>query len=299
MDRQKSFSAYWLLSVLSGFLLAGVAVVGVVTTVRGSNVFERDLGNGTLGQALMVPVLMCAALLAWSLLGERRRSVSRESHLAATNVELLRKEVFLEKQAITDALTGLYNRRYLYERLGSELRRAQRYNRPLSVILVDLDHFKGVNDEYGHQHGDVVLARFGRLLVESLREPDVPCRYGGEEFAVILPETGPEQAMAVAEKLRRRLKERDVVDDLGENVITISRHREEGGRRSLRGEERRTRPRGGSRGRAGRGARPHARPDGLALSQSCAHSSPRVGASARPAPKLPQSALGSRLAIVD
>jgi diguanylate cyclase (GGDEF)-like protein len=222
MDRQKSFSAYWLLSVLSGFLLTGVAVIGVVTTVRDSNVFERDLGNGTLGQALMVPVLMCAALLAWSLLGERRRSVSRESRLAATNVELLRKEVFLERQVMTDPLTGLYNRRYLYERLGTELRRAQRYHRPLSLILVDLDHFKGVNDEYGHQQGDVVLARFGRLLVESLREPDVACRYGGEEFAVILPETDPDQAIAVAEKLRRRLKERDVVDDLGENVITIS-----------------------------------------------------------------------------
>jgi diguanylate cyclase (GGDEF)-like protein len=222
MGRPKSFSPYWLLSVLTGFLLAGVAVVGIVTTVRGSNVFERDLGELTLGQALMAPVLMCAALLAWSLVGERRRSVSRESHLAAANVELLRKEVFLEKQAITDPLTGLYNRRYLYERLGTELRRAQRYNRPLSLILIDLDHFKGVNDEHGHQHGDIVLARFGHLLVESLREPDTACRYGGEEFSVILPETNADQAMAVAEKLRRRLKERDVVDDLGENGITIS-----------------------------------------------------------------------------
>jgi diguanylate cyclase (GGDEF)-like protein len=222
MSRPKGFSLYWLLSVLTGSVLAGVAIVGVVTTVRGSNVFERDLGEGTLGQALMLPVLMCAALLAWSLVGERRRSVSREGNLEATNAELLRKEVFLERQAITDSLTGLYNRRYLYERLGAELRRAQRYNRPLSVILIDLDHFKGVNDERGHQHGDVVLARFGRLLVESLRESDVPCRYGGEEFAVILPETDSDQAVAVAEKLRRRLKERDVVADLGENVVTIS-----------------------------------------------------------------------------
>jgi diguanylate cyclase (GGDEF)-like protein len=218
MERWRSLSPYWFLSALSGSLLALVAVAALATSARGSNVFEQDLGSTTVGQAFLPVVLACAVVLAWALVLERRRGVSREDHLAAANVELLRKDISIEKQAVMDPVTGLYNRRFLYERLGGELRRAERYGRPLSLILLALEHFRGTDDN----QTDLNLSQFSRVLSESLREPDTPCRYGGEEFAVVLPETGPEQALAVAEKLRQRLNEVKFTSDLGGDPMTIS-----------------------------------------------------------------------------
>ena len=222
MERLKSQSPHWFVSVLAGLSLASVAFVGLATSVRGSSVFERELGGITLGQALLPVVIACGLLLTWALIGERRHAVSREHRLAAANVELLRKEVTLEKQAVTDPLTGLYNRRFLYERLGGELRRAQRYGRSVSLILLDLDRFEEISDEHGHPRGDLILSRFGRILSDSLREPDIPCRYGGEQFAVVLPETGPDRALAVAKKLRLSLKKGQLAADLGGDAMTIS-----------------------------------------------------------------------------
>jgi diguanylate cyclase (GGDEF)-like protein len=218
MERWRSLSPYWFLSALSGSLLALVAVIAVATSVRGSNVFEDELGNTTVGQAFLPVVIACAIVLAWALVVERRRGISREDNLAAANVELLRKDISLEKQAVTDSVTGLYNRRYLYERLGTELRRAQRYRRPVSLILLDLGQFKGADD----QLAEPMLSRFARIINESLREPDTPCRYGGEEFAVVLPETGPGEALAVAEKLRQSLKAGSPASGSGGGALTIS-----------------------------------------------------------------------------
>jgi diguanylate cyclase (GGDEF)-like protein/putative nucleotidyltransferase with HDIG domain len=108
-----------------------------------------------------------------------------------------------ERESLTDSLTSLPNRRYFLEIMERELTRSQRTHRPLSLINVDLDHFKTINDEYGHPKGDDILRNFARVLKEQIRSIDLPVRYGGEEFMVLLPDTDKEGAVMVAEKIRR------------------------------------------------------------------------------------------------
>ena len=117
----------------------------------------------------------------------------------------------LEEQSITDGLTGLKNRRFFDERLHEEFRRAQRYGDTLSLIMIDLDHFKEVNDRHGHQAGDVVLREAGALIRATIRDPDICARYGGEEFAVILPKTHMSGALVVAERIWKELGAREYV----------------------------------------------------------------------------------------
>ena len=114
----------------------------------------------------------------------------------------------LEEQSITDGLTGLKNRRLFDERLEEEFQRAHRYNDPVSLIMIDLDHFKQVNDRHGHPMGDQVLREAAGCIRASVRDPDICARYGGEEFAVILPKTHVAGAMAVAERIWRELGKR-------------------------------------------------------------------------------------------
>jgi diguanylate cyclase (GGDEF)-like protein len=115
---------------------------------------------------------------------------------------LQQREQKLQEQAISDPLTGLYNRRYLSEFLPRELARSGRNATPVAVILMDLDQFKRVNDSFGHEAGDIVLNAVGNLLKGKVRGSDIACRYGGEEFALILPETGAEPAARRAEDIR-------------------------------------------------------------------------------------------------
>ncbi len=108
----------------------------------------------------------------------------------------------MEQQSITDSLTGIKTRRFFLEALSQEWKRASRSGRPFSVVLVDLDKFKDVNDTLGHLEGDLVLARVGRLLEQKCRQSNVVARYGGDEFVILMPETGVEQAMILSERLR-------------------------------------------------------------------------------------------------
>ncbi len=108
----------------------------------------------------------------------------------------------LQQQSITDGLTGIKTRRFFWEALSSEWKRASRSGRPFSVVLIDLDKFKEVNDGLGHLEGDLVLARVGRLLEQKCRQSNVVARYGGDEFIILMPETGVEQAQILAERLR-------------------------------------------------------------------------------------------------
>lgn len=120
--------------------------------------------------------------------------------LALANLRL--KEA-LRNQAIRDPLTGLFNRRYLEESLEREMARCQRKDQPLAVLMLDIDHFKSFNDTNGHPGGDALLAEFGRLLQSKCRADDIACRYGGEEFTVILPEASLALALERAEEIRR------------------------------------------------------------------------------------------------
>lgn len=127
-----------------------------------------------------------------------------------------------ERSAITDDLTSLYNRRHFQSALDIELRRSRRYASAMSLLMLDLDTFKSVNDLYGHPFGDRVLERTGRILRMAVRESDVPCRVGGEEFAVLLPETDRLGAHAVAERVRRRLEGDFAANHLGGRLVAMT-----------------------------------------------------------------------------
>jgi diguanylate cyclase (GGDEF)-like protein len=118
----------------------------------------------------------------------------------------------LEQETITDPLMGIHNRRYLENRLEEEVARSTRYGLPLSVLLLDIDHFKKINDTYGHQTGDGVLNTLGRLIDSSIRESDIVARYGGEEILVIAPHTAVIGAGLLAERLRWLVEKAAVAD---------------------------------------------------------------------------------------
>ncbi len=143
--------------------------------------------------------------------------------LACTKIEgshLFRKMKML---SIKDELTGLYNRRYLFSRGKQELSKARRYNSPLSVVILDIDDFKKINDSYGHAAGDLVLEILAQKCLEALRSIDVACRYKGEELVLLLPETGPQDAKIVAERLRKVIASTPVTLKEGQKLnITAS-----------------------------------------------------------------------------
>lgn len=131
-----------------------------------------------------------------------RRMLQHLSPTLSSALQKARDHVKLERLATTDGLTALYNHRYFHERLQQEYLRAYRLKERLALLFVDVDHFKSINDAFGHLYGDEVLARIAEVLRTGVREIDVAARYGGEEFAIILPEASSEEALAIGERVR-------------------------------------------------------------------------------------------------
>lgn len=151
-----------------------------------------------------------------------REAVTTLARQAATSISNAYLHQSMETMATTDGLTGLYNHRYFQGKLIEEIERVARNQQPVSIVLIDIDHFKKVNDTYGHPVGDVVLKGLGKLFTESVRTIDTAARYGGEEFVLILPEADRKGAKELAERIRKNAKRMKFrVDDV-ELRITIS-----------------------------------------------------------------------------
>jgi diguanylate cyclase (GGDEF)-like protein len=125
----------------------------------------------------------------------------------------LQRIIILEEENITDPLIGIYNRRYMDKRLEEEFMRAKRYNLPLSLLLIDIDYFKKVNDTFGHQVGDQVLRQWGGLILSEVRASDIVARYGGEEILVIASGTDLKAAYSLAERIRKTIETHEIPKD--------------------------------------------------------------------------------------
>jgi diguanylate cyclase (GGDEF)-like protein len=150
----------------------------------------------------------------------RLKRVVNERQLTKERIHMLKR---LQRLAITDALTALYNSRHFYSQIELEVGRSNRYQHPLSLLLLDIDHFKDFNDTFGHLEGNKVLQRIGGVIRSCLRKMDSAYRYGGEEFTVILPETSIEEAEVVAHRIRNAIAEEVFTPVPGKEVsVTVS-----------------------------------------------------------------------------
>jgi diguanylate cyclase (GGDEF)-like protein len=191
--------------------------------------FGRRLG----GSVALLPLRHAEGLAGFLCLGSRdpRRFQTGQAsdflaHLASVAAVCLENAVNRERlrlAGLTDSLTGLYNRRHLQHRLQQEVTRAQRYGQSLACLFVDADHFKRINDCHGHAGGDQVLTALAQRLRARLRTSDLPTRYGGEEFALLLPQTEPDDALALAREICAGIAAEPVVLESGEQVaVTVS-----------------------------------------------------------------------------
>ncbi|MEE9554444.1 MAG: GGDEF domain-containing protein [candidate division Zixibacteria bacterium] len=150
--------------------------------------------------------------------------LSTITNIASLSLENVRQYTTIEKLSYTDSMTGVYNYRYFYKRLIEEILRAKRFNRDMSLVILDIDNFKLFNDKYGHQTGDMVLKRLANIITGTVRSIDVVSRYGGEEFCIIMPDTNAENCAKFIERLRAEIAglrlETNVVQD--DSVVTAS-----------------------------------------------------------------------------
>ena len=190
--------------------------------------FHLEIADGD-GERLLQSVLDHRSHLTARLGRDAGLRVAAMDYLSNVEKRLLNPKIVemeayeaTERSARTDALTALANRRVFDEVLEREIRRSRRYRWPLTLLLLDLDRFKEVNDAWGHLLGDLVLERTGGLLRRTVREADVACRFGGEEFAVVLPETTRLGGYAVAERIRRHVERAFRDDPIGGHEIPMT-----------------------------------------------------------------------------
>ncbi len=176
------------------------------------------LGHSVGSTAFLTETVMVASLGVFGFAAAARAvrvAVNLEKRL---RLGLLVHNMELEKLAMQDDLTQLFNRRYFFDRLERELETARAFQRPLSVIAMDLDGLKEINDTHGHRAGDEVLQNVGRFLLGQTRASDIPARVGGDEFAIILPDTPASQAATLMTRLEKRLASLNIVD---RNELTL------------------------------------------------------------------------------
>jgi diguanylate cyclase (GGDEF)-like protein len=188
------------------------ADVIVITGYSADYSYEEAISKGA-SDFLFKPVRFAELLL-------RLKRVLKERQLTKERVKMLEQ---LQKLATTDGLTKLYNSRHFYHQLALEVDRSNRYNPPLSLLLLDIDHFKHYNDTFGHLEGDKVLVRLAQIIESCLRKLDTAYRYGGEEFTVILPETTGDEAETVAYRIKDAVRKEKFRPRAGEDVqVTVS-----------------------------------------------------------------------------
>lgn len=194
-------------------------------------VFDEETRMKGLASLKVVPLRSGEAVLGTMVLGARSPGAYSNDDVRQLEViamqagdSILRARLFeaTERLATTDGLTGLVNHRTFQARLDDHLAAAERYGKKLSLLLTDVDHFKSVNDTYGHPVGDVVLKGIARILMKEARATDVAARYGGEEFALVMPETDMEGARRTAERIREKVSQAVFQTDQGELKVTLS-----------------------------------------------------------------------------
>jgi diguanylate cyclase (GGDEF)-like protein len=194
-------------------------------------IFDEDIRVRGLAALRIFPLTAANRSLGTLVVGARNKSAMDQESLRMIEViaiqaaeAVLRAQFFdqMEQMAITDGLTGLLNHRAFQAKADEALAQARRYGRRCSFVLIDVDHFKSVNDSYGHPGGDVVLKGVAQLLRQKGRDTDIVARYGGEEFAIVMPETDSNGARVIAERIRECVGSHAFSTELGPIKVTVS-----------------------------------------------------------------------------
>ena len=209
-------TAFAIVAVLTAVVAWLLAPLGSAAAVRGVLIF---VGAAVVLEQLVIWLLVRQILQKQVLARQNQRLLD---DLQAKNNELNSANAKLMSMATTDPLTGTYNRRYILARLEQQFQQAQRYGEPFALLMLDIDHFKRINDTYGHQVGDEVLRHFSLTVRSLIRGSDLFGRYGGEEFMLILGATPPAAAQAAVERLRASVGARDWTEFAPDLKVTVS-----------------------------------------------------------------------------